>query len=204
MLGNFVRRGEVLCVYEDGAEGEQGDLRVPGGGVGCVVDDEVRLLAVGGADGRGEEGELDPGFVQVRGDERAAGAGFGDYARGGGGGDEGLVVVVVDAGGYVGGVGVGGGELAGEGVVVDEGPGCFGRWERGEVVEGDQVGGLEVGVGEERCEFWAEGEIAGRDVGHGDCEGVCSAGVWVGGFDVAVDESAGDGVEVGGLVANDE
>jgi len=44
-------------------------LRVPGGSVGRVVDDEVGLLAVGGADGGGEEGELDPGFVQVSGDE---------------------------------------------------------------------------------------------------------------------------------------
>ena len=88
--------------------------------------------------------------------------------------------------------------------MVDKSPGGFVRWEGGEDVEGDQVGGFEVGVGEEGCEFGAEGEIAGGDVGYGDGESVCSSGVRVGGSDVAVDESAGDGVEVGGFVANDE
>ena len=61
----------------------------------------------------------------------------------------------------------------------EAGKGFAARGGGGEVVEGDEVRGFEVGVGEEGCEFWSEGEIAGWDVGHGDCEGVCSSGVWV-------------------------
>ena len=69
--------GQVLCVDEDCSQGQQGGLSIPGSGVGRVVDHEIALLAVGCADGRREESELNPGVVQVVGDQGGAGAGFG-------------------------------------------------------------------------------------------------------------------------------
>lgn len=62
---------------------------------------------------------------------------------------------------------------------------------RGQIVEGEEVGGGEVGVGEEGGEFGAEGEVGGGDVEEGDVQGGGGEGAEVG-----VEEGGGEGVEV--------
>lgn len=65
---------------------------------------------------------------------------------------------------------------------------------RGEVVEGDEVGGGYVGVGAESGEFGADGEIGGGDIEDGDVQ--VGSGGRVDGAEVGVEEGGGEGVEV--------
>lgn len=85
-------------------------------------------------------------------------------------------------------------QLAGEFVVVDERPcGVFWResgvpgW-RWEIVEREEMAGVEVGVREEGKEFRADGNVGVRDVEEGDVEGVVGGGVRA---EVGVEEGGG-------------
>lgn len=89
----------IDTVDENGSQSEFGDLCVPGGCIGEIVDESTIFLR-GANGGRDHGSQILPRFSKVVGHETAATGGFGDDSGGDVGvvGDEIFIFVVVDDG----------------------------------------------------------------------------------------------------------